>query len=127
MPTKFRDIDTQSESAVSEPAARVFFPNLNGLRFLAVLLVVIDHVEGIRSAYSLSSYWEVPAIPVLGQTGVDLFFVLSGFLITYLLLVEKERTGNLDFRAFYLRRTLRIWPLYYAMVVLGLFVLPHVA
>ena len=126
MPTKFKDIDTQLRSAVSAPAARVFFPNLNGLRFLAVLLVVVDHVEGIRAAYKLSNYWAVPAIPLLGQLGVDLFFVLSGFLITYLLLAEKQKLGTIDFRAFYLRRILRIWPLYYVVVILALFVLPHI-
>ena len=60
-------------SVVSMPLARVFFPNLNGLRFLAVLLVVVDHVEGIRSACKLSNYWAVPAIPLLGQLGVDFF------------------------------------------------------
>ena len=101
-------IEGYQPPVVSTPLARVFFPNLNGLRFLAVLLVVVDHVEGIRSAYGLSNYWNVPAIPLLGQLGVDLFFVLSEFLITYLLLVEKQKLGTIDFRAFYPRRILRI-------------------
>ena len=51
---------------------------------------------------------------------------LSGFLITYLLLAEKQKLGTIDFRAFYLRRILRIWPLYYVVVILALFVFPHV-
>ncbi|GAB3741502.1 hypothetical protein GCM10027594_21200 [Hymenobacter agri] len=112
--------------ATVSPQPRVFFPNLNGLRFLAVLLVVIDHAEGLRADYGLSNYWYVPAIPLLGQLGVDLFFVLSGFLITYLLLAEKQKLGTIDFRAFYLRRMLRIWPLYYVLVFLALFVFPHI-
>lgn len=107
-------------------ARRVFFPNLNGLRFLAVLLVIVDHVEEMRSDFGLPSYWANPAVPMLGQLGVTLFFVLSGFLITYLLLAEKETLGEIKFGAFYLRRALRIWPLYYVVVVLGLFVLPRI-
>ena len=111
---------------VNKPAARIFFPNLNGLRFLAVLLVIIDHVEEIRSHFKLSSYWSVPAVPLLGQLGVDLFFVLSGFLITYLLLAEKQKLGTIDFRDFYMRRVLRIWPLYFVVVALSLFVFPAI-
>ena len=112
--------------AAQKPAARIFFPNLNGLRFLAVLLVVIDHVEENREHFKLSSFWNVPAIPLLGQLGVDLFFVLSGFLITYLLLAEKQKIGTIDFKAFYVRRILRIWPLYFVVVGLSLFVFPAI-
>ena len=126
LPIELKVANTISRVGANPSADRIFFPNLNGLRFLAVLLVVVDHVEGIRMDFGLSNFWNIQAIPVLGQTGVDLFFVLSGFLITYLLLVEKQRMGTIDFRAFYLRRTLRIWPLYYVMVMLGLFVLPRV-
>ena len=111
----------------SSPAGRVFFPNLNGLRFLAVLLVIFDHLELVRSESGLPSFWSNPAISLLGQLGVTLFFVLSGFLITYLLLAEKETLGEIKFGAFYLRRVLRIWPLYFVVVILGLFVLPHIA
>lgn len=87
---------------------RIFFPNLNGLRFVAALLVVIDHVEGYREAVGVFNHWQVPAIPLLGQLGVTLFFVLSGFLITYLLLAEKQRFGRIKLRDFYVRRLLRI-------------------
>jgi peptidoglycan/LPS O-acetylase OafA/YrhL len=57
-----------------------------------------------------------------GGSGVSLFFVLSGFLITYLLLKEYDKNGRIDVGAFYVRRTLRIWPLYFALVLFGLFV-----
>ncbi|GAA4364678.1 acyltransferase [Hymenobacter saemangeumensis] len=90
-----------------------------------MLLVIVDHVEGFRFDFGLSSFWGNPAVPMLGQLGVTLFFVLSGFLITYLLLEEKEKLGEIKFGAFYLRRVLRIWPLYYVVVILGLFVFPH--
>lgn len=113
------------EPAVNASSARIYFPNLNGLRFLAALLVVIDHTEAFRADVGLRNGWTTPAIPLLGQLGVTLFFVLSGFLITYLLLAEKEKFGRVKFRDFYVRRALRIWPLYYVVVGLALFVLPR--
>ncbi len=62
-------------------------------------------------------------IPVLhkGEFGVEVFFAISGFLITTLLLRERDRYHSISLKAFYIRRSLRIWPLYYA--VLGLYVL----
>ncbi len=59
-----------------------------------------------------------------GDLGVSFFFVLSGFLITYLLLEEKENTGQIDIRNFYIRRVLRIWPVYFLVVAIGLLLLP---
>jgi peptidoglycan/LPS O-acetylase OafA/YrhL len=57
-------------------------------------------------------------IPILrsGGFGVDIFFALSGFLITTLLLREEERFGSISLRSFYVRRALRIWPLYYTVL-----------
>ena len=60
------------------------------------------------------------AIQTSGANGVALFFVLSSFLITRLLLLEREKTGSIHLRSFYLRRLLRIWPLYYFVVILSL-------
>ena len=62
-----------------------------------------------------------------GPLGVVFFFVLSGFLITYLLLKEKSVSGTVAVKKFYLRRILRIWPLYYLIVLLGFLVLPHIS
>lgn len=59
-----------------------------------------------------------------GDLGVSFFFVLSGFLITYLLLEEKEQTGKIDIKNFYLRRILRIWPVYFCVVGIALVLLP---
>ncbi|MCC2546796.1 acyltransferase [Hymenobacter sp. BT175] len=106
---------------------RVFFPNLNGLRFVAALLVVVHHVEQWRAMYHLPDYWSVPAVQAFGNQGVTLFFVLSGFLITYLLLAEKAETGGIDRKKFYVRRILRTWPLYYAVVLAGFFLWPHIS
>jgi peptidoglycan/LPS O-acetylase OafA/YrhL len=62
----------------------------------------------------------------LGKLGVGLFFVLSGFLITFLLLSEKNRRGDISTKDFYIRRILRIWPLYFIIVILGFFVFPAI-
>jgi peptidoglycan/LPS O-acetylase OafA/YrhL len=62
-----------------------------------------------------------------GGLAVQFFFVLSGFLITYLLLQEQDRNGTIRIRSFYMRRILRIWPLYYLLMGIGLFLIPMVA
>ncbi len=59
--------------------------------------------------------------------GVNFFFVLSGFLITYLLLQEQKNNGKINLKLFYIRRSLRIWPLFYLAVFSGFFVLPMVS
>lgn len=61
----------------------------------------------------------------MGGLGVYFFFVLSGFLITYLLLAEKEKIGTISIKQFYFRRILRIWPLYYFILMVGFFILPQ--
>ncbi len=103
----------------------VYFPGLNGLRFFAALAVIITHIELLKGSFGYKNYWQEPIIFYLGSLGVFFFFVLSGFLITYLLLVEKEKFRTIIVRHFYIRRILRIWPLYYLILALGFFVLPH--
>ncbi len=71
--------------------------------------------------------WYHPIFAEAGPLGVIFFFVLSGFLITYLLFRERERTKGISVRHFYIRRFLRIWPLYYFLVIIGFLVLPHFA
>lgn len=105
---------------------KVYFPNLNGLRFIAALLVIIHHVEQLKSAFGLNSHWNNAFVEVIGKLGVILFFVLSGFLITYLLLAEEKKTGTINIKKFYIRRILRIWPLYFLIVLLGFFVLANI-
>jgi peptidoglycan/LPS O-acetylase OafA/YrhL len=114
---------------MSDNRARVFFPNLDSLRFLAFLLVFLQH--GFYNAFkSLEgySYLSDRAISFFftgGSTGVQIFFVLSGFLITYLLLNEQRKAGQINLGKFYLRRTLRIWPLYYATVIFAFIIYPY--
>ncbi|MBC8153640.1 MAG: acyltransferase [Bacteroidetes bacterium] len=102
----------------------VYFPNLNGVRFIACSLVLIHHIEQVKQSFHLTNGYDFHLIKNMGKLGVGLFFVLSGFLITYLLLTEKGRHRNIDIRSFYVRRALRIWPLYYLIVGLSCFVFP---
>ena len=105
---------------------KLYFPNLNGLRFLAALGVIIHHVEQFKAEHRLPSAWGSNTIAMLGKAGVILFFGLSGFLITYLLLEEKTRTGSVAVRHFYARRILRTWPLYFLIILLAFFVWPAI-
>ena len=107
-------------------ADRVYFPNLNGLRFIAALMVIVHHIEQFKSIYGLPNNFSSTTIKIFGELGVVLFFVLSGFLITYLLLTEESQTGSILIRNFYVRRILRIWPLYFLIVILALLVLPNI-
>ncbi len=106
--------------------ATYYFQGINGLRFFAALAVVITHIELLKPSFYFETNWHNPIIFNLGGLGVYFFFVLSGFLITFLLLKEKEKTGTIDVKKFYLRRILRIWPLYYFIVILGFFILPNI-
>ena len=110
---------------MQNPHQQVYFPNLNGVRFIAAFSVLIHHTEQIKYLMGLENIYGNYFIKNLGKLGVGLFFVLSGFLITYLLLSEKERRGDVSTKAFYIRRILRIWPLYFIIVILGFFVLAN--
>ncbi len=110
---------------------RIYFTNLNALRFLAAFLVIIHHIEQLKSIFSLDNLWNKTSflstlVRFVGPQGVILFFVLSGFLITNLLLVEEDKTGGVDVSKFYVRRVLRIWPLYFLIVILAVFVIPYI-
>lgn len=102
----------------------IYFPNLNGLRFLAALLVLLDHIESLKSAFGLPNRSALPFFYALGKLGVVLFFVLSGFLITYLLMTEQQHTRTISIKKFYIRRMLRIWPLYFLIVIFALWIAP---
>ncbi|MFN0201523.1 MAG: acyltransferase family protein [Bacteroidia bacterium] len=106
---------------------KVYFPGLNGLRFFAAFAVIICHVELFKATWGFQHIWNYPFIDRLGSLGVDFFFALSGFLITYLLFAEKQKTSTISIKDFLLRRVYRIWPLYYLLVALVFFVLPNVS
>lgn len=102
---------------------KVYFPNLNGLRFFAAFIVLLGHQEQMKSYYLEMDPYLLVKNPDSGQLGVILFFALSGFLITYLLLMEEAKTKTVSVKDFYIRRVLRIWPLYYFLILLVFFVL----
>src|SRR4051812_37377940 len=92
-----------------------FIPGLDGYRGLAITLVIVLHTMRVPKAETVMS---------IGWIGVNLFFVLSGFLITSILLEAKGSAHY--FKHFYARRALRILPLYYAALAAVFFVLPLV-
>lgn len=107
-----------------------YFPALDGLRFVAFLFVFLIHFFSRNKVGEITN----PAVDILfktfkynGWVGVDLFFVLSGFLITYLLLKEKNIYGSFSLKNFWIRRSLRIWPLYYLAVFAGFIIIPFLS
>jgi len=111
------EIGASGSGSVQAPK-RFYVPELDCLRFLAFLGIFFFHTRdylqytGLPSlSFTLANV--IGMIDEAGEFGVDLFFVLSAYLITELLLREKEIAGELHVPAFYLRRILRIWPLYF--------------
>lgn len=101
-------------------APREQLPSLDALRTLAVLLVVTQHFADFGKAQfpTLGGTFDSPAFR-FGWTGVDLFFVLSGFLIGRQLWREFDRSGTVNVKRFILRRGFRIWPLYLTFVLIS--------
>jgi peptidoglycan/LPS O-acetylase OafA/YrhL len=95
----------------------IYYPELDSLRFFAFLLVLIHHAPYVKSI----KIWNVTS--KYGWMGVDLFLCLSAFLFARLLYVEYQEKGDVNVGYFYLRRALRIWPLYFsffaAMLILS--------
>src|SRR4051794_19293963 len=119
----------RAEQPTSKTSSERFYrPNLDRLRFFAFLSVFVSHVipdswiaEGQRFAVDLSAYASflrfIEFLPhVLGAGGVVLFFILSSYLITTLLLKEHQREGTINLRHFYWRRILRIYPVYFLVL-----------
>lgn len=95
--------------------------SLDGLRAVAALMVMFFHFfQHVSTSHSFVLF--IKKISGFGQTGVSLFFVLSGFLITRILLKEKQ--SEKYFLNFYVRRSLRIFPLYYFYLLLVFFIIP---
>lgn len=88
--------------------------SLDGLRAFAITLVLLQHLHSSKTIPFLDYLWR---FELLGDIGVRVFFVISGFLITTLLHREHARSGKIDLKAFYIRRALRIWPAYYSFLV----------
>jgi peptidoglycan/LPS O-acetylase OafA/YrhL len=108
---------------------KFYMPQLDVMRFFAFLSVfllhclpavdVSSHVGGARIVALFAK-----TIESSGRNGVGLFFLLSSYLITELLTRERKATGAIHLKMFYMRRILRIWPLYYFVVLIGLLIQP---
>ena len=113
--------DTDRATATTTPStARLrplgTVPALDGVRGLAVLLVMMVHLQ-LLMPYRQTGVRAIDGFIQGGYLGVDLFFVLSGFLITALLLDESDRRGSVRFGSFYLRRALRLLPALYVLLL----------
>ncbi|HEY6770486.1 MAG TPA: acyltransferase [Candidatus Sulfotelmatobacter sp.] len=109
------------------PVSKTAFyrPELDVVRFFAFLSVFVYHTAYYPLDYFVQRHVPLRLARVVvgvgraGAYGVDLFFVLSAYLITELLLREKEEQGSLHVKSFYMRRMLRIWPLYYFFIAVA--------
>ena len=107
-------LNIDNSLAVSPKSAsveRIYFPELDGLRFFAFLLVFVHH----HPLFSEIPY--LSFLHVYGWVGVDLFFTLSAYLFTKLLIAEFYKTKTISFKKFYIRRLFRIWPVYFLFVI----------
>jgi peptidoglycan/LPS O-acetylase OafA/YrhL len=112
------------ECRTTTPQRRFYYPELDCLRFFAFFAVFIFHTlpheADYYSARNIPFAALIASVSRAGSFGVDLFFLLSAYLITELLLREKEAFGHVHLRSFYLRRILRIWPLYFLAIFIGI-------
>ncbi|MFN2453684.1 MAG: acyltransferase family protein [Pyrinomonadaceae bacterium] len=110
--------------------ARFYHPEMDVLRFFAFFLVYIYHTLPrdaqvyLNQGGSVEAAAWASAVVSAGALGVDLFFVLSAYLITELFIREFNNYGRVNVRAFYIRRILRIWPLYYGFLALIVILIP---
>lgn len=109
---------------------RIYFPYLDVVRFIAAFMIIIYHgYEAWRGwfgeigFFSGNTYTNLTPFGKFAnqflknfEVGVDIFFLLSGFLITYILIKEKEKYNKINVFNFIVRRTLRIWPLYFLLI-----------
>ena len=99
--------------------ASLYIPGLNGIRAIAALIVLFCHIDQFSYKFGSSNigFWTFG----MAAHGVTIFFTLSGFLITYLLLLERQK--GIIISNFYIRRILRIWPLYFLLIILTILLL----
>ncbi len=126
-------IETQSAQVEAEQKPQVkkafYLPELDGLRTVGFFYMFMAHSSVIPQQPN-THFFLVDAYNVFvkwGVIGLDMFFVLSGYLITTLLLKERLKNGNISLPLYFKRRMLRIWPLFYLVIFVGAFVIPFVS
>ena len=92
---------------MSSKSNKLYLPGLNGIRAVAALTVLFGHMWAPFGNWEVTPNWSIP----WPSGPVTTFFVISGFLITYLLMNEIGKTNDVSIPKFYMRRILRIWPL----------------
>ena len=118
-----RHVTSTARAIRADDAPRYYRPELDVLRLFAFFIVFLSHVVPGDETFFARAHIApeiaelIIAAAVGGAFGVDLFFALSSFLITSLLLRERNLCGNIDVSRFYVRRILRIWPLYFAFLL----------
>ena len=113
-----------SKTMLSPQKSKYYFPNLDASRFWAFIPVYLTHCFYSTNSTIINSnfYVFVQHHLKLGLLGLDYFFVLSGFLITWIIIEEQKQTKKFSLKNFYVRRGLRIFPLYFLMVCIGFFI-----
>lgn len=110
----------------------VYIPQFDIIRFFAAFMIIIYHSYiawkgwfGIPGIISSGNYQTLSPVGIRVDQfirnlpfGVDIFFFISGYLLTYLLVMEKEKYGKVNIPKFYIRRGLRIWPLYFFLIAI---------
>ena len=90
-------------------------PSLNGLRAISIIIVVLAHLKDTHGVPSI--LYSFISLTCFGNLGVEIFFVISGYLITTILLSEVETNNKINFKRFYIRRFLRIFPVLIAYLL----------
>lgn len=108
------------------PQNRFYFPQIDGLRCLAFVMVFFGHFYDVEAYFPGGNWAGALAWPLnkRGWAGVDVFLVLSSFLIFSLLLQERDAKGTISVARFYVRRALRIWPLYFPYLIISMVIVP---
>lgn len=115
---------TSRESTDSRPENARHIPCLDGLRAVSILLVLFTHAR-LTGGFPQAPWIQSIQLGIVGTGGVCLFFIISGYLITTLILNEKARYGSISLRDFYIRRSLRIFPAFYVFLAVEI-VLRHI-
>ncbi|MEP1087412.1 acyltransferase [Algoriphagus sp.] len=102
---------------MNQSGSVLYYKGLNGIRAIAALSVLFSHI--INGANQLYPELKIHSLD-MANYGVTMFFTLSGFLISSLLLIEQDRTGMVKLKDFYIRRILRIWPIYYLYIFISI-------